>query len=334
MTDYDEIRTCCSDKAICKKCWKFVAVAVEVLDEVFRKDFGWKHLLWVYSGRRGIHCWVSDRSACQLGDDARKAIVGYLEVVRGSANQVKKVQTGADFPGRSLHPALRRVLGGEDGPGPCAAAFSEIILQDQDCFRETKGWQTLLQLLPPKETDALARLKAKWEKNPRSSSMEKWTDVMNVAKKKEEVWKPYCEDIILQFTYPRIDANVSKHLNHLLKSPFVVHPSTGKVCVPLEAKQVASFDPEEDCPKVIHLLHEQDQFVRQWKKQQQQEHKDGQPAQQRIADPHNHAWDNTRLKPFVEIFDRHCQGIVRETDQLRRGEFGSFLSGLIDLAEC
>ena len=37
------------------------------------------------------------------------------------------------------------------------------------------------------------------------------------------------EEVILQLAYPRLDINVTKGLNHLLKSPFCVHPKTGKI---------------------------------------------------------------------------------------------------------
>ena len=63
------------------------------------------------------------------------------------------------------------------------------------------------------------------------------------------------EDIVLQYTYPRLDAEVSKHRNHLLKAPFCVHPKTGRVCVPVDPSTIDEFDPEA-VPTVGQLLQE------------------------------------------------------------------------------
>lgn len=58
---------------------------------------------------------------------------------------------------------------------------------------------------------------------------------------------------MLQYTYPRLDAEVSKHRNHLLKAPFCVHPKTNRICVPVDPKTVDDFDPD-DVPTVGQLL--------------------------------------------------------------------------------
>ena len=91
LTDYDDIRTCCDKANICIKCWQFITMAVKVIDVALRDDFGFKHILWVYSGRRGAHAWVCDKKARQMDDQKRRAIAGYLEVIKGGAQGGKKV---------------------------------------------------------------------------------------------------------------------------------------------------------------------------------------------------------------------------------------------------
>jgi len=315
MTDYDEIRTCCSDKRLCRRCWKLIAVAAEVLDMTLREDFGFKHLLWVYSGRRGIHCWVSDPEACALSDEARKALVGWTEVVRGGANQAKKVALGAPSAGfpRALHPSLRRALGHDVlantasrapplSRGVLQRAFVDVLLRDQDVFREQARWEVLLQLLPTSESDAIARLHTRWAAEPRSS-MQKWDDILEAAQRSHDrvrpTWIAALEDIVLQYTYPRIDAEVTKRMNHLLKSPFVMHPSTGRVCVPLELEQILNFDPAVGAPTVVQLLEELTRT-------------------QATPEKHRGEWEKTSLRPFVEQFDQFCTRLLRDVREAKR----------------
>lgn len=69
------------------------------------EDFGFKHLLWVYSGRRGVHCWVCDQEAIQLSQEARSAIVEYLTLVKGGEQQSQKVKLRP--PPHPQHPSVK-----------------------------------------------------------------------------------------------------------------------------------------------------------------------------------------------------------------------------------
>ncbi|KAL1406589.1 p48 polypeptide of DNA primase [Vanrija albida] len=298
MTDYDEIRTCCSDKAICKRCWGFIAAAVKVLDKALRETFGFKHLLWVYSGRRGIHCWVSDTHALDLNDDQRRALVTFLEVIKGGKEQVKKVNVRGGRDDVELHPSLQEAL------TTLKFEFTRICLQDQDVFRTQKQFDTLLQLLPA-DRDSTDPLRKLWESDPDRSSVQKWDDVVKTVvqlKKKGSAgsnitakkYEKAMEDIILQYTYPRIDAEVSKHRNHLLKAPFCVHPGTGRVCVPVDPARAEEFDPAT-VPHVGELLLELDRAATD-------------DSSAKLPEE----YDRTSLKPYVDMLELHARAIVAD----------------------
>lgn len=81
LTDYDDIRRCgCSGAKICPKCWVFMNMAVQVMDAGLKEDFGFQHVAWFYSGRRGVHAWVCDEAARTLSNEARNAVATYFEV--------------------------------------------------------------------------------------------------------------------------------------------------------------------------------------------------------------------------------------------------------------
>jgi len=232
MTDYDDIRTCCSGGNVCSKCWTFMTIAIKIIHRILTEDFGFEHILWVYSGRRGVHCWVCDERARKLSESARKAIVSYIEVIKGSDQQSKKVNLPTN-----LHPSL------SEAENIVREYFPKLILEDMNIFDKKKEYSKLLDIIPDDEIKA--KLSKSWETSDNSPEY-KWNElsieVEGKEKKKKEL-KNLVRDIIFQYTYPRLDFNVSIHLNHLLKSPFCIHPGTGRVCVPIDPEFCDDFDP-------------------------------------------------------------------------------------------
>lgn len=232
MTDYDEVRTCCSGADICEKCWPFMTVAMKILDRALREDFGFNQLLWVYSGRRGVHCWVCDETARQLSPAARSAIVEYLSLVKGGEFQSKKVY----FPD-TLHPSIKAAS------KIIERYFENLMLENQDILGTTENCEKIASLC----TDPKVKEMILSDMKRHNTSKERWqvfTNVVDCAlESKGAKNKHFIKEVMFQLCYPRLDVNVSKGLNHLLKAPFCVHPKTGRVCIPIDIKNTDNFDP-------------------------------------------------------------------------------------------
>merc|ERR1712086_826702 len=107
LTDYDDVRTSGSGASITRRCWLYMVAAIKVMDVALREDFGFEHLLWVYSGRRGVHCWVADPRARRLTNEERMAIGKYFAVAgggkeSGDGKAVKKCELRTP-----IHPSIR-----------------------------------------------------------------------------------------------------------------------------------------------------------------------------------------------------------------------------------
>ena len=183
--------------------------------------------------------------------------------------------------------------------------FQRDILEDQDPWASVERTERLLQLLPDKAlNDALRK---KWDSAPGRSSSSKWADIDALAKAgvsrtlDSNALLEAKKDIILEYTYPRLDIGVSKHLNHLLKSPFVIHPKTGRVCVPIDTKKLEKFDPL-GVPTVTELLGEIDEWDPAKGGHEQQE---GEVKQMQD-------YEKTSLKPYVDYFKRFVAGLLRD----------------------
>ena len=244
MNDYDDIRTCCQEAKLCSKCWKYMIVAYKILDKILKEDFGFKHILYAFSGRRGIHAWLCDERARILRDDGRIAIANYIKYKIGNVKM--EITPGLHNP---LHPAYVRAL------KICDQYFLNI-LDEQDLLNSEKGQNLLMGLIKAyfhKEFDEEKIIKI--FSNPEiKKSSQKLNEIKDILLKNKKDTKKDAKnnpselldlcinDFKLNILYPRLDINVSTHINHLLKSPFCIHPKTGLVAVPLSEEDIMTFN--------------------------------------------------------------------------------------------
>ncbi|XP_069826528.1 DNA primase small subunit [Dendropsophus ebraccatus] len=294
MTDYDDVRRCCSSADICNKCWTLMTIAIRILDRALRDDFGFQHCLWVYSGRRGVHCWVCDESARKLSQAERSAVAEYLTIVKGGEETIKKVHLVDP-----IHPFIKKSI------KVVERYFAQYALDGQDILENKQCWDKVLALVPEALRENLLNdfQKAKsstdrWEKLRKSLTGLEYKKGSNSAK-----------EIMLQYCYPRLDINVSKGVNHLLKSPFSVHPKTGRISVPIDLKKLDSFDPFA-VPTISLICSELDNVST--KEEDQGSPNEGEPEiKRRTRD-----YKRTSLAPYVKIFEQ----FLDELDKSRKGE--------------
>jgi len=177
-----------------------------------------------------------------------------------------------------------------------------------------EAWNGLLDELPESATQVRDMLSKTWDKSPYDTTpAEKWTTLKTHIKgflksttkagtggkaakgmsdKDRTRLENWCVEVVFRQAYPRLDVNVSKMRNHLLKSPFCVHPKTGRVCVPIN--DIDDFDPFV-VPTLSQLMSELDEY----NDVNNGDDEEGKNTDNQIAD-----WQKTSLKGYFEPFQK------------------------------
>lgn len=254
MSDYDNVRSCCVGKSICQYCWAWMSCAAHVLRTVLEEDFGFRYLLPVFSGRRGVHLWVCDKRARTMQDDERAALVGYLTVVMPKTLRSSVVLDLANH--RPIHPTIRHLLQDQ-----MQSSFIDLFVNSSPENPNNMQYH-------PKAAQVVHEAVLAVLKLGRADQLQRFQQMVDFQEGNVLEWNSFCRglgsnddharDVLhavqLLLLYPRLDEHVSTRRDHLLKLPFCVHPGTSSLCCPLEWGEIRHFNPTTDAPKLDAIL--------------------------------------------------------------------------------
>jgi len=278
ISDYDDVRHCCKEARVCDRCWPLMLCAMRVLDHILYDKFNFINKLWVFSGRRGIHCWVADPQALKYTHAVRTAIIRCIETYTGNSNSSVKVDLNTKKRGgitqfhRELFPMCNETFekmletqdlfmqrkpseDGKDQGGPYFMDLLEMIREPE--LREKV--QTALGKVPPDDStkfwalvkECFAKESAKYKKKPPKQE-NKWEGEVMRSSKIPMLIESNLMEIVFAYTFPRVDVEVTKGVNHLLKAPFCIHPKTGKICTPIRPSTAHEFGPSVATLGTLH----------------------------------------------------------------------------------
>ncbi|MFX0014140.1 MAG: DNA primase catalytic subunit PriS [Promethearchaeota archaeon] len=220
LNEYDVVRQficeCQGADQVCIRCWQLVNLAVDIIDETLRLDFGMKEIKWVFSGRRGVHGWVNDNLGFLLNQEQRMSIIDYLSVIHGEAETARiqdREKLKYDFRNRIEHTVFKYFLKNvrrKDLINLGLGSTSATNIMKQLEHQEGNMDDNLLRNI-----------------NLRIAKINKY-------------------DEILRRWVPRIDHKVTIDLRRLLRLPYSIHGKTGKVARILPPSDIFSFNPDEE----------------------------------------------------------------------------------------
>ena len=229
MTDYDHIRTCCEGKKLCNKCWTYVRAAYKVLNHILDKAFGFKHILWVFSGRRGIHAWVCDREARTMNKKVRKSVTEFLNftITNDKVNYLVKpelINRTKDYT--LLLEAYEKLQ-----------EYTNFLLEEQKILSRPSIYEQVISIaeryIGNPLTEEEHRVLNTIGSNQATEKFKYLVSLINNSDNGAIKSNKFKIEFLIGYLYPKIDSHVSAQVNHLLKAPFNIHHASMNISVPI-----------------------------------------------------------------------------------------------------
>lgn len=222
VTDFQ--RFCGCGKGACALCWLHIEGASLVLHHILTCQLGLRdaNLLWVLSGRKGLHCLVNDARYVAFDDGQRARFAAFLSCQTWS--RLKAFAAHLTRQTRQEWLAIFRAR--------CVVARR---LLEIDAF-QTHVLDVLREHCPPL-LDATRRA---WRHAPDSEA--RWDALLQLEQQhfggRSDVRPALL--LMLRAFYPVVDGGPLR-LGHLSKAPFSVHTSTGRVALPVERQAILDY---------------------------------------------------------------------------------------------
>lgn len=255
LDDYDLLRLCpCKGrKTCCNQCWIFIRAAIAYLCHFLHQYFGFHHMSMVFSGRRGVHCWVHDLTAMGLDQHGREAVLNYIANPHSLFSGSKKRMGFEELPcfTKEAYQILERY-------------FHQWLVQEPDWFCKPFANITMGQkMLTFWRYHGRLQTRLKTIVQDNTPAAHKWKCFKNLSSSQNYNGtgkaKTNLVEAVLFFMMPKFDRNVTIQREHCLKLPFNVHPKTGKICVPI--LNMDTFNPDQ-VPSYIDVIEDYNETSR------------------------------------------------------------------------
>ena len=207
-------------------------------------DFDSSDMMLVYSGRRGLHLHCFSPRACALDNEGRKAIAAWLTIHPPKSAGYVSPDSG-------------------DEQGNCRLRCAHVLVHPNfsECFKQVVEPLFMGKVLQETSAGGLGVLCS-------DSSVHQFLHMLDMHSAQlrslagevlavetgtaryalikarvasfAQSFKPPAawplerlNEVVMTYTWPRIDSAVTGEIGHTIKTPFVAHPKSGRICVPL-----------------------------------------------------------------------------------------------------